>query len=130
MKDYEAITMSRRVGCGSIYLIINENEGAFYNLVIKGDMCREAPCGESFFNALSRILTYALRHSLWEGTTQRALVKHLLSNRCNMAVPNQEHIVSCSDAIGRMVLEYLKARNLDEEEKTKEEIIREAAAIA
>ena len=117
MRKYDSITMFRKVGCGNVYLIINEEDGAFYNLIIKGDMCREAPCGESWFNSLASILTYALRRSIWEGTTQKAIVKHLLNHRCNMAIPNQEHITSCSDAIGKMVLEYLKARNLDEEKE-------------
>jgi len=115
MKVFESLTFCRRVGCGNIYLIINEDEGAFYNLQIKGDMCKEAPCGESWFNAMARVLTYALRNSLWEGTTQKALVKHLLNNRCNNVIVNKDHIVSCADAIGRMILEYLKARNLHEE---------------
>lgn len=121
MRVYDAITMCRKVGCGSIYCIFSEDEGAFYNLIIKGDNAKEAPCGESWMNAMASVLTYALRHSVWEGTTQRAIVKHLLNHRCNMAIPNAEHITSCSDAIGRMVLEYLKARNLDEIEKEKEE---------
>jgi len=34
-----------------------------------------------------------------------------------LVIPNKDHIVSCSDAIGRMVLEYLKARGLYEEKK-------------
>lgn len=114
MRTYEAITMFRKVGCGSVYCIFNEEEGEFYNLIIKGDNAKEAPCGESWFNSLGAILTYALRRSLWEGTAQRALVKHLLNHRCQVVIPNKEHIVSCSDAIGRMVLEYLKARGLDD----------------
>ena len=120
MKEFDSITMSRKVGCGNIYAIFVEDEGEFHNLILKGDMCREAPCGESWFSALGRILTYALRRSIWEGQTQKAIVKQLLNNRCNVTIPNQEHIVSCSDAIGKMVLEYLKARNLHEEEKKEE----------
>jgi hypothetical protein len=72
-------------------------------------------------NAIASILTYALRRSLWEGNTQKAIVRHLLNHRCNMAIPNKEHITSCSHAIGVMVLEYLKARGLDEIEKEQEE---------
>jgi len=117
MKDFNATTMFRKVGCGAIYCIFNEDEGAFYNIEIKGDNAKETPCGESWFNSMSKILTYALRRSVWEGDTQRAIVKQLLGNRCNMISPNKDHIVSCSDAIGKMVLEYLKARGLAEEKK-------------
>lgn len=121
MKDFEAITMQRKVGCGNVYLIINEEEGAFYNLIIKGDQAKETPCGESFFNSMSAILTYALRRSVWEGTSKKAIVKHLTGHRCNMYVANKEKIQSCSDAIGKMVLEYLKARGLDEEKENSQE---------
>jgi hypothetical protein len=114
MRVYDSITMTRKVGCGNIYCIFNEDSGEFYSLIIKGDNSRETACGESWFNSLSAILTYALRRSLWEGTTQKALVKHLINHRCQKVVPSEEHIVSCSDAIGKMVLEYLKARGFDE----------------
>lgn len=120
MRVYDALTMSRQVGCGTIYVIFNEEENAFYNMEIKGDSAKETPCGESWMNALAAVLTYALRHSLWEGTTQKAIVKHLLNHRCNMAVANKEHVVSCVDAVGKMVLEYIKSRGLDEIEKEKE----------
>jgi len=117
---YEALTMRKRVGCGNIFIIINEIEGAFYNIIIKGDNAKSSPCGESWQNAMAAVLTYALRQSIWEGTTQRAIVKHLKNHRCSIIIPNQEHIVSCVDAIGKCVLEYLKARGLDEEEKEKD----------
>lgn len=119
---FEAMTMSRKVGCGNIYCIFNEDEGSFYNLIIKGDNAKEAPCGEAWLNAMAAILTYALRQSLWEGTTQKALIKHLTGHQCAMYVPNKEHIKSCTDAIGKMVLEYIKSRGLDEIEKEKEEV--------
>ena len=118
MRVYDAITMHRKVGCGSIYCIFSEDDGEFYNLIIKGDNAREAPCGESWLNAMAAILTYALRQSLWEGTAQKAIVKHLLNHRCQTVVPNAERVVSCSDAIGKMVLEYIKARGLEDEGTT------------
>lgn len=114
MRNHESLTMFRKVGCGNVYCIFSENDGEFYNLIIKGDMARNTPCGESWLSAIASVLTYALRKSLWEGTAQKAIIKHLLNHRCNMAVPNIDHITSCSDAIGRMVLEYIKSRGLDE----------------
>ncbi len=114
MRVYDAITMSRKVGCGSIFVIFNEDEGEFYNLIIKGDNAKESPCGESWMNAVAAILTYSLRRSMWEGNAQQAIVKHLLNHRCQKIVPNEEHIVSCADAVGKMVLEYIKARGLED----------------
>jgi hypothetical protein len=122
MKDYdESLTMYRKVGCGSVYCIFVEKEDLFHRLIIKGDNAREAPCGESWLNAMAAILTYALRRSVDENNTKRAIVKHLLNHRCHMAIANKDHIVSCADAIGRMVLEYIKSRGLDEAEEEAEE---------
>jgi hypothetical protein len=116
MRVYDSITMSRKVGCGNIYCIFSESDGEFYNLIIKGDNAREADCGESWLNAMAAILTYALRRSIPEGHSYRAIIKHLENHRCQKSVPNAEHIVSCSDAIGKMVLEYVKAREEEKEE--------------
>jgi hypothetical protein len=122
MRVYDALALHRKVGCGSIYCIFNELDNEFYNLIIKGDNASEAPCGESWLNAMAAILTYSLRRAIWDGHAKQAIVKHLLNHRCQMVVPNKEHIVSCADAIGRMVLEYIKSRGLDEiEEKEVEE---------
>lgn len=124
MKEFESITIHRKIGCGNIYCIFVENDGDFMYLIIKGDNAKEAPCGEVWFSAMGRILTYALRRSIYEGDSKRAIVKQLLNNRCNMIIPNAEHIVSCPDAIGKMVLEYLKARGVDEEETQEEKTTR------
>lgn len=124
MKVYEAMTLSRKVGCGSIYCIFNEKEYEFHNIIIKGDMPRDTPCGESWMAALASILTFALRRSIWEGTAQKALVKHLLNHRCNNPLKDwntKEVVTSCSHAVGVMILEYLKSRNYDAIEKEKEE---------
>ena len=120
MKDYIATTLFRKVGCGNIYLIINEEEGEFYNLAIKGDNCKETPCGESWMGAIAALLTFALRRSVVENNTLKAIIRHLLNHRCNNPIKDwrsKEEVSSCSHAIGLMVLEYIKARGLDEIEK-------------
>lgn len=113
MKEFNSITFSKKVGCGRIYVIINESEGAFDNLIIRGSNAKEATCGEVWMNAMAKILTYALRRSVWEGTTRRAIVKQLLNHKC-YGLPNEDKTTSCPDAIGKIVLEYLKARGLEE----------------
>jgi len=112
MKDYNTLTFYKKVGCGSIYCIFMEDEGVFYRLVIRGDMTKETPCGEVWFNSISRILTYALRRGLWEDTAEDGIVKQLCqkTDKCYGYVPNEEHILHCADAIGRCVNEYVKAR--------------------
>jgi thiazole synthase ThiGH ThiG subunit len=107
MKEYKTITIHKVVGCGAIYCIFTEDDGAFHKLFIKGDTAKETPCGESWFQSLSKLLTFALRRSLWEGTTKEAVIKQLLGQRCNKVLPNKEHTVSCADAIAKAVLQYL-----------------------
>ncbi len=116
MKEFNSITISKTVGCGKIYCIFNESEDVFDNLIIKGSNAKEALCGEVWMNAMAKILTYALRRSVWEGTTKRAIVKQLLGHRC-YASPNKDKTTSCVDAIARCVLEYSKSRDLINEEK-------------
>lgn len=125
MRIYDSLTMYRKVGCGTIYCIFSEQDGNFYNLIIKGDNAKEIVCGESWMNSIASVLTYALRRSISEGNAHKGIVKHLLGHRCNMYVPNKDKIQSCGDAIGRMCLEYLKARTdeIEKEEETKAETI-------
>lgn len=118
MKDYESLTITKEVGCGNVYLIFTEDEHLFHKLFIRGDMAKECPCGESFLNAIAKLLTYALRRSFEEENVKEAIIKQLLGHRCSMIIPNKEHIVSCSDAIAKAVLEYAKSRGwIEENEK-------------
>jgi len=119
MKDYESITITKRVGCGSIYVIFDEDEHTFHRVRIRGSMAKESPCGEVWLNIVARILTYAIRRGMWEDTLQDGIIKQLCnkSEKCYAYVPNKEHILNCGDAIGRAVLEYAKSRDWVKEEK-------------
>jgi len=121
--DFEtnpAITLAKKVACGHIYCIFNEKEDVFDKLLIRGDMAKNCPCGESWLNSIAKLITYAMRRSIWEGNTKEGIIKQLLNQRCPASVPNKEHIVSCSDAIAKCVLEYSKSRDLlnEKEEET------------
>ena len=113
MKDYDTITIQKKVGCGNLYVLFLENEGAFHRVFVKGNMAKTSPCGESWLSAIARLVTYSLRRSIWEGTTKRAIIKQLMYERCPAAIPNKEHIVSCSDAIGRAVLQYCEMKGIE-----------------
>ena len=115
MKDYPTITISKPVGCGTIYCLFAEDEDTFYKLFIRGDMARECPCGEAWLNSIAKLITFALRRSIWEGSTKEGVIKQLLGQRCPSAIANKEHILSCPDAIARAVLEYSKSRGIVDE---------------
>lgn len=118
MKPLPTITIRKEVPCGHLYCIFIENDDTFHRLHIKGDMARECPCGESWFNAIGKLVTYAMRRSIWEGNTEDGVIKQLLGQRCPSYRANKEHIQSCSDAIARCVLEYSKSRDLIDEKVT------------
>ena len=124
-KQYPSFTICKQVPCGSIYCIFDEEDDSFKRLTIKGDMAKECPCGESWFNSIARLITYALRRSIWEGNTYEGIIKQLKGQRCPSFVANREHILSCSDAIARCVLEYSKSRDLLNEKEATTQIIKE-----
>ena len=109
LKTYQTITIHKQVGCGSVYCMFLEDEGAFHKLTIRGDMARQTPCMTSWFDPVSRLLTFALRRALWEGTAEKGILKHLINehDKCSAYVPNEHHISSCADAIGKAVKQYL-----------------------
>jgi len=119
MKDYNSITISRQVPCGRIDCIFTEDEHVFHKLKIKPDLvlAEKCHCGESWLSSIAKIITYAMRRSIWEGNTKEGIIKQLTSQRCPLAIVNKEHnITSCADAIARCVLEYSKSRDLIQEE--------------
>ena len=119
MKDYLSITISRQVPCGRIDCIFTEDEHVFHKLKIKADLhlAKQCPCGESWLNSIAKLITYAMRRSIWEGNTKEGIIKQLLGQRCSLAIVDpKEHILSCSDAIARCVLEYSKSRDLVKED--------------
>jgi hypothetical protein len=59
-----------------------------------------------------------MRRGLNEDNIYRGIIKQMLGQRCPSSIPNKEHIVSCSDAIAKCVLEYSKSRGLVSEEES------------
>ncbi len=110
-----SLTYCRRVGCGNLFIIFIEHHNDNFNkLLIRGDMSKETPCGNSWFWGLAKILTFAIRRALSEGndTMERALIKHMLNHRCNAAYVGTD--LSCLDAIAKAVKEYLKEKMKNE----------------
>lgn len=106
--EYKTITIFKKVGsCGTINLRFLEDDNAFHRVFITGD-ADKMKCNPMWLEALSRMLTYALRRGIWEGTTDEGIIKQLTNIRCNEVSANQDHICSCPDAIGKACREYLK----------------------
>ena len=115
--DYlNAETHCVKCGCGKLYIIINTN-GDFHSIAFKGSMAKESPCGEAWLNAMSGILTFALRRAIKEDedALYRGVVRQLKNQACN------NHTVvgkSCVHQISVVLEDYLKKRAGDEKQKS------------
>ena len=112
-----SLTYCRKVGCGNLFIIfIEHHNGNFHKLLLRGDMSKETPCGESWFWGLARILTFAIRRALSEGedALEQALVKHMMNQRCNMCFVGTD--LSCMDAIAKAVREYIKSKRKEKKD--------------
>jgi hypothetical protein len=115
--DYlDAQTRTLECGCGKIYVIINTN-GDFHSITIKGSMVKEAPCGEAWFNAMSGILTFALRRAIREdeNALYKGIIKQLKGQSCNNVSVSRK---SCIHQISVVLEDYLKTREKKETTKT------------
>jgi len=107
METKPSTTIRKRICKGHIYCTFVEGrEGEFNRLELKGNMSRETDCGESWLQPMAKLLTFSLRRAIWEGTTERAIIKHLKGHRCNSMPPNKDHVCSCTDAICKCIEEY------------------------
>ena len=94
--------------CGSLYVIISykfeeKDKIEFVRIVNDG----QPDCGGSFTEALADMLTFAIRRIRNEHEA-KAIIKNLRYNRCNKYVINKDKIMSCSDAIGRVLQKVLE----------------------
>jgi hypothetical protein len=104
----DAQTHCKQCGCGKLYVIINSN-GDFHSITIKGSMAKEAGCGEAWFNAMSGILTFALRRAIREDedALYKGVVKQLKNQNCNNQSVSGK---SCVHQISVVLEDYLKTR--------------------
>ena len=113
MKTQNSKTYMKWTPCGNLYItIVYKNDRKTGNKEYAIDYIRvyhsnrENNCGGSFFESLADMLTFAVRRA-GEKKDKQAIIKNLIGNRCNKVVANKEHIVSCSDAIGRVLKKEL-----------------------
>ncbi len=104
----KSITLSEKVGCGHIYAIIQLKNRTFDRVDFLGAMPKSCDCGDSFLQALSKILTFAIRRAIKEGNVEIALIKHLQGHRCNK--PLYRGSLSCVDGIARVIKKYMEMK--------------------
>jgi len=100
------ITISEKVGCGYVYLLIETKNGIFDKLTIKGTMAKSCDCGESFLQAIGKILTFSIRRAIKEGTLEEGILNHLKGHRCN--IPIYKGSLSCVDGIAKGMKKFFE----------------------
>ncbi len=95
-KTYEVKIMCRT--CPKLYITVTEENDIF----IKGG--KVGTCTGTFINALARTISLALRH----GANSSEIAETLVGLRCeqpNVGVGVEKEILSCADAIGKILVE-------------------------
>ncbi len=107
----------RKQTCRDIYIIVvykNDNPEKIDYIRINASS-KDNNCAVSFMEALSDILTFAVRR-IRNSHEALAIIKNLRYHKCLACPPNKDHTTSCSDAIGQILEKVLKID--EEEEKT------------
>jgi ribonucleoside-diphosphate reductase alpha chain len=108
----EGSTRRMPTGCGNLYVTINEEAGAPFELFAQ--MGKAGGCAASQAEAIGRLVSLALR----AGVDARAIVKQLRGVRCpSPAWEDGSLILSCSDAISKALDAYLADKQPDSHEE-------------
>ena len=104
-------TIKTRVGCGSLFVTINEDEYGIAEVFVQ--LGKSGGCAASQTEAIGRLISIALRSFI----NPEVIVEQLKGIRCpSIGIDDGEIITSCADGVAKVLEKYLKG----EFEKVKE----------
>ncbi|MFQ6059800.1 MAG: vitamin B12-dependent ribonucleotide reductase [Thermoplasmata archaeon] len=102
-------TMKLRVGCGTLYVTINEDDHGVCEVF--SQMGKSGGCAASQSEAVSRLISLALR----SGVEVEPIIRQIKGIRCPSPLLGKGGLIlSCPDAIGRALENYLHRKRAEE----------------
>lgn len=119
-KITRGFTQQLATGCGNLYLTINECDNGI-PFEIFTTMGKAGGCASSQAEAIGRLVSLALRSNI----EPEAIVRQLRGISCHQpSWENGEKILSCSDAVGKGLNQYLRRKKLELQGDTQSDIKR------
>ncbi len=102
-KILEGETHKVAVGCGTLYVSVNKDQDGVFEVFAK--LGKSGGCAACFTEALTRAISLGLRG----GVELKEYVKDLSGIHCsNPTFDDGEKIISCPDAISRVMSNYIR----------------------
>ena len=97
-KILKGTTEKIEIGCGNLYLTLNKDESGklIETFAVSG---KQGTCVRAMCEGLTRCISVGLQH----GVPIEVFVKQLKGIRCDKPVLGQEHILSCMDAMAKLL---------------------------
>jgi len=104
MTKLQGVTYKTCTGCGNLFVTINDKDGKPFEIFLRAG--KNGGCAASQTESIGRLLSVSLQN----GVPLAKLAKQLGGISCHARYENGEEVVtSCSDAVSKVIREYIAA---------------------